>query len=282
VPEVESREADADTDDLLRVGMEVLLKSGQTGRVTDINGRIITVDTANGPRVYDRVNVFPMVGADDDIGEPVHPAVKQQIIDEHYQEKAAEREARRLEMAARREAALSTPLPTGKYRCLVIDPPWPVQKIERDVRPNQDAHLDYPTMSMEDIQALPIGDLADEGGCHLYLWTTQKYLPDALRMLEAWEFEYQCVMPWVKPSGMTPYSWMYNVEFVVFGRRGGLPLLQNGLKLSIEAASEGHSIKPDAFYQKVLLASPEPRLDMFARRERDGFAVWGDEVQEAS
>lgn len=302
VPEVEEVQADGGAalaigGAELTVGATVWTKSGHTGKVLSINGRIVVVETVNGTKPYDAASLIVVEGDEEEAGTPTGESienfveqtyefasaeVKQQIIDEHYQQKAAEREARRQEMEARRSAALSTPLPTGKYRCLVIDPPWPVQKIEREVRPNQDEHLDYPTMSLEDIQALPIRDLADEGGCHLYLWTTQKFLPAALLMVSAWDFEYQCVMPWVKPSGMTPYSWMYNVEFVVFARRGGLALLQNGLKLSIEAASEGHSVKPDAFYQKVLKASPEPRLDMFARRERDGFAVWGDEVEQAS
>lgn len=175
--------------------------------------------------------------------------------------------------------AAQTPLPTGKYRCIVIDPPWPVEKIARDVRPNQD-EMDYPIMTLEEIAALPMGDLAYEDGCHLYLWTTQKFLPDAINLLRAWDFNYQCMMTWVKPTGMTPYSWMYNTEHVIFGRRGNLPLERNGLKLSFEAPIVGHSVKPDVFFERVLAASPAPRLEMFARRERDGFVVWGNEVCE--
>jgi N6-adenosine-specific RNA methylase IME4/ParB-like chromosome segregation protein Spo0J len=184
----------------------------------------------------------------------------------------------RIAMDEKRYKASQTPLPTGKYRCIVIDPPWPVEKIVREVRPNQGEHLDYPTMTLEEIAALPIGDLAYEDGCHLYLWTTQKHLPNALALLAGWDFKYQCVMTWVKPTGMTPYSWMYNTELVLFARRGNLALERNGLKLSFDAPSEGHSIKPDVFYQRVVEASPSPRLDMFARRTRKGFDVFGDEV----
>jgi N6-adenosine-specific RNA methylase IME4 len=183
-----------------------------------------------------------------------------------------------LAMEERRARAAATPAPAGKYRCIVIDPPWPVQKIEREVRPNQGQTLDYPTMTLEEIAALPVSDLAFEDGCHLYLWTTQKYLPDALRLMALWNFNYQCVMTWVKPTGMTPYSWMYNTELVLFGRRGDLPLVRNGLKLSFEAAVTVHSAKPDVFYERVLAASPEPRLELFARQERAGFAAWGDEI----
>ncbi|MBZ0279391.1 MAG: hypothetical protein K8L97_01540 [Anaerolineae bacterium] len=181
-------------------------------------------------------------------------------------------------MDERRARAAETPLPVGKYRCIVIDPPWPVEKIEREVRPHQGQHLPYPTMTLAEIAALPVADYGLEDGCHLYLWATQKYLPDALRLMEGWGFSYQCVMTWVKPTGMTPYSWMYNTELVLFGRRGSLPLEQNGLKLSFEAPSTEHSAKPDIFYTRVLAASPEPRLEMFARRRRAGFTSWGDEL----
>lgn len=184
----------------------------------------------------------------------------------------------RIEMDVRRAQASQTQPPEGQYKCIIIDPPWPVEKIEREVRPNQGASLDYPTLTLDDIQKLPVSSLAADAGCHLYLWTTQKFLPVALKLVEAWGFHYQCLMTWVKPTGMTPYSWMYNTEHVIFARRGNLPLEQNGLKLSFEAASNGHSVKPEVFYERVLKASPGPRLDMFARRAHDGFEAWGDEV----
>lgn len=177
------------------------------------------------------------------------------------------------------ESAITPELPQGKYRCLVIDPPWPVKKIEREERPNQGIELDYPTMSLEEIEALPIPDLAEESGCHLYLWVTQKFLPAGLQMVESWGFNYQCLMTWRKNVGFTPYSWMYDTEHVIFARRGNLPLQQLGLRLSFDAPVNGHSVKPDVFFdERVVLASPEPRLEMFARRSREGFTVYGNEV----
>jgi N6-adenosine-specific RNA methylase IME4 len=197
----------------------------------------------------------------------------------YIEEKQARKEAGKAASDEAKRRAAETPLPAGKYRCIVIDPPWHVEKIDREVRPRQEHYLDYPTMTLEEISALPVAELADDDGCHLYLWTTQKYLPEALKLVDAWGFRYQCLMTWVKPTGITPYSWMYNTEHILFARRGSLPLLRNGLKLSIEAPVIGHSIKPDAFFERVLEASPEPRLEMFARRTHAGFAAWGNEVQ---
>ena len=186
------------------------------------------------------------------------------------------------ETATRRHAEIAAlpkpPPPTGRYHCIVIDPPWPVEKINREARPNQAGHLDYPTMTLAEIEALPVADLVDDAGCHVYLWVTQRYLPAGLALFEAWGVRYQCALTWVKPTGMTPYSWMYNTEHVLFGRVGSLALDRMGLKLSIEAPATGHSAKPDAFYERVLAASPGPRLEMFARRDREGFTVWGNEV----
>ena len=167
------------------------------------------------------------------------------------------------------------PLPEGKYSCIVMDPPWPVATIEREVRPLQAATLDYPTMTIETIELLPIEELAADA-CHLYLWVTHKFLPEGLRLIAAWGFRYQCLLTWVKPTGMTPYSWMYNTEHVIFARRGGLGLQALGKKLSIEAPTTGHSRKPDAFFERVVEVSPSPRLEMFARTEHKGFESWGD------
>ena len=165
----------------------------------------------------------------------------------------------------------------NKYRCIVIDPPWPIQKIQRDVRPMQGRVLDYPIMSIEEIAALPVLKQADPGGCHLYLWVTHKYLPEGLRLLEHWGFRYQCVMTWVKNIGFTPFSWMYSTEHVLFGRLGSLDLLRVGMRLDFQGKVREHSRKPDEFYDLVREASPGPRLEMFGREQREGFEVWGNE-----
>lgn len=169
-------------------------------------------------------------------------------------------------------------LPKGKFRCIVIDPPYDVKKIERAERPNQYKEMDYPIMSVDEIKELPIPDLAEQKGCHVYLWTTHKYLPSALRIFEAWGVKYQCLMTWVKKTGMTPFSWMYNTEHVLFGRIGSLDLKRKGIKLSFFGRSERHSQKPEEFDEIVRQASPEPRLEMFARKKKKGFVVWGNEV----
>jgi N6-adenosine-specific RNA methylase IME4 len=192
--------------------------------------------------------------------------------------KDAQREILKEEREVRVANVLASPSNgDGRYRTLVIDPPWPVQKILRDERPNQDA-FDYPTMTLSEIVSLPVDDLADADGCHVYLWVTQKHLPSGLWLFNQWGVRYECLMTWRKNVGFTPFSWMYSTEHVLFGRIGNLGVVRKGLRLDFEAKVTRHSAKPDAFYERVVQASPEPRLELFARAKRPGFQVWGNEV----
>lgn len=169
------------------------------------------------------------------------------------------------------------PLPDGRYRTIVVDPPWPVKKILRRQRLLQEEALPYPTMSLQAIKDFPVQQLMPDG-CHIYLWTTHRFLPAALEVFKAWGVKYECLLTWIKNVGMTPYSWMRSTEHVLFGRHGSLELQQKGLRLDFHGKRREHSRKPDAFYELVRLASPRPRIDLFSREHRPGFDAWGDEV----
>jgi len=168
-------------------------------------------------------------------------------------------------------------LPSNKYQTIVIDPPWPVKKILRDERPNQ-AEFNYPTMSIQEITKFDISSLAHDN-CHIYLWTTHKFLPLCFDILIEWGFKYQCLLTWIKNVGMTPFSWMYSTEHCLFGRKGNLPLLQMGKRLDFNAKVREHSRKPEIFYELVKEVSPEPRIDIFSREKREGFDQYGNETE---
>lgn len=172
----------------------------------------------------------------------------------------------------------------GRYACIVIDPPWVMEKIEREVRPKQSG-FDYPTMTEEELadsthvkwRGASPPDIASDN-CHLYLWTTHKHLPSAMRLAAVWGFRYECMMTWVKNVGFTPYSWMRSTEHVLFCRRGSLQLSKLGLRLDFAGKVRQHSRKPDEFYDLVRIASPGPRIDVFSREPRDGFDQWGNQI----
>jgi N6-adenosine-specific RNA methylase IME4 len=166
---------------------------------------------------------------------------------------------------------------TKHYRTLVVDPPWPIKKSSRTVRPNQ-VSMDYPLMTVPEIAALPVKQMADCAGAHVYLWTTHRHLPDAFDIFKKWDVRYHCLLTWVKNVGFTPFSWMFSTEHVLFGRTNTLPLMKLGKRVDFYARGREHSRKPAEFYSIVREVSPGPRLDMFAREQHEGFDQWGDEV----
>ena len=159
-----------------------------------------------------------------------------------------------------------------QYSTIVIDPPWPMTKIKRRVRPNQ-VGFDYPTMSIEEIASitLPIADNA-----FVFLWTTQKFLPSAFYIMEAWDLKYRFTMVWHKNGGIQPYnSAQFNCEFVLLGSKGN-PKFESlkAFPTNFNAKRQGHSIKPDEFYEMLCRVTSEPRIDIFSRRKIKGFDVW--------
>lgn len=182
--------------------------------------------------------------------------------------------------AAARAALAAQPveLPAGKYRVIVIDPPWPMEKIARDVRPNQ-VGFDYPTMDEDRLAAFPVADMAAED-CHLFCWTTQRFLPASLRLLERWGFRYVCAFVWHKPGGFQPIGLpQYNCEFAVYARRG-TPAFADTTQFPccFEAPRREHSRKPDEFYDTVKRVTGGPRIDVFSREPRAGFNQFGNEA----
>lgn len=189
-------------------------------------------------------------------------------------EKAKQNQAERKEKQAE---ALKIKPPKNSYRTIVIDPPWDMQKIERDVTPNQ-VGFDYPTMSEEELESFHV---PADTNCHIYLWTTQKFLPMAFRLLDRWGFKYIFTMVWHKPGGFQPFGLpQYNCEFVLFGRKGNIDFLDTKqFFCAFNAPRREHSRKPDEFYQLVKRVSPEPRIDIFSREKREGFDQYGNETE---
>jgi len=180
------------------------------------------------------------------------------------------------------------------YRTIVADPPWPITWSMGTTRVNGrgERHrtikrdLGYPTMSIEDICALPVSDLA-EPDAHLYLWVTPKLNREGVgaAVARAWGFEVFSELVWAQVNfglGTFPRP---GHEPVLVCRRGKLPFNRRDVH-SVQTwdhprdgkRGKIHSAKPDAFLDLVESASPGPYLELFARRKRFGWHVWGNEV----
>lgn len=165
----------------------------------------------------------------------------------------------------------------GLYDVIVIDPPWPMKKTVLDVRPDQIPELDYPVMLIEQLLDLRIPAAPN---CHLFLWTTQRFLPIALELLKAWGFRYVCIFVWHKPGGPQQLGLpQYNCEFALYARKGTPHFRDRKDFHTCFSAERGkHSEKPALFYETVRRVTSGRRLDMFSRRRIEGFDCWGNEV----
>lgn len=169
----------------------------------------------------------------------------------------------------------------NKYDLIVVDPPWPVNKVTRKARPNQ-VSMDYSTMKVEDIKNLKIESIAsDDALC--FLWTTQKFLFESKEILENWGFKYLLTMVWEKTygksSGMPLFGFRWNGEFILVGYKKK-PVLwpkQSLIPAVFQAENIKHSKKPDKFYSMIEHLG-DKRIDIFAREKREGWDVWGNEI----
>jgi N6-adenosine-specific RNA methylase IME4 len=173
--------------------------------------------------------------------------------------------------------AKNAALPEGKsYNVIYADPPWRYSNVV-----SEDRRLEnhYPTMSLEDICAMPVeGIAADDAG--LYLWATVTELPGALRVMSAWGFEYRSHAVWVKPSIGIGFWFRARHELLLLGVRGKFPTPIEADRHSsvFEAPTGAHSEKPaivrdmiDKAYGDLL------RIELFAREESPGWDVWGNQ-----
>ena len=190
--------------------------------------------------------------------------------------KERSREARR-EVNREKISSVSDPTKSGAvYSTIVIDPPWDWGD-EGDKDQLGRAKPDYATMSIEQLEQLPIGKLADTD-CHLYLWITNRSLPKGFRLLEAWDFRYITAITWVKPHfGMGNY-FRGQTEHVLFGVKGSQLLKRKdaGTVFNADRGKAGHSSKPESFLPFVESCSPGPYLELFSRSERVGWSMWGE------
>lgn len=170
-----------------------------------------------------------------------------------------------------------------QYRCISIDPPWPERgggKIKRGA----DRHYPVLKSPADIIKVIYQAELWSpaEDGAHCWLWVTNNYLEDGLFILKALGFRYINKITWGKvrngnvQKGLGQYFFGAD-ELCLFGVRGRLKANER-VPTFFMAERGKHSAKPSEAYLMMEKVSPGPRLEMFARKERAGWDVWGNEV----
>jgi N6-adenosine-specific RNA methylase IME4 len=165
---------------------------------------------------------------------------------------------------------------TGFYDVIVIDPPWHMEKIERDVAPNQ-VGFDYPTMTIEEIKDM---DLPAEENCHVFMWITQKHHRHGFDIFDAWGVNFICEFVWHKNGGFQPFGLpQFNHEYVMYGRIGTPTFIDfKNFFTCFNANRTGHSAKPEEFYETIRRVTAGKRIDIFNRRKIEGYDTWGNQA----
>jgi N6-adenosine-specific RNA methylase IME4 len=140
-------------------------------------------------------------------------------------------------------------------------------------------------MPLPDLIAIPIADLMDPNS-HLYLWTTNSMMVEAHQLARAWGFEPKTVITWVKvradgsgaPSMKMGFYYRSATEHCLFCVRGRIRLSGPPRPTCFLHPRLPHSVKPDTMHQWAEEQSPADHVELFARRERDGWVTIGKEI----
>jgi N6-adenosine-specific RNA methylase IME4 len=174
--------------------------------------------------------------------------------------------AHRNMLARRDEGRVANLQPVaGKFPTLVVDPPWDYKQW-RGGR----AGPTYATMSHQELLTLPIPTWA-ASDCHLYVWTTNAFMPQAVELVAAWGFEHRTILTWVKPRFGFGKYFRNQTEQVLFAIKGELAVRCHDISTAIAAPQGSHSEKPERFYEIVRQASPPPYGEAFQRHARPDF-----------
>lgn len=184
--------------------------------------------------------------------------------------------------------------PTGKYGAILADPPWRFRTWNKAtaVRARDNPVPHYATMTVDDICALPVGDLAGDA-CALFLWASWPNLYEALRVIEAWGFVYKsCAFSWTKahagqldmfrdemPALIGMGYWTRaNNEPCLLATKGKPKRLSRAVRQAIIEPRRQHSRKPDVVRERIEQLVAGPYLELFGRQQRKNWVVWGDEA----
>lgn len=127
--------------------------------------------------------------------------------------------------------------------------------------------------------------MADEDGCHLYMWATNNFLKKALDLLDFWGFEYITLITWTKDRiGLGQYYRGLTEHCIFATTKKRLPYKivdgkrQQGITGFFEPKTI-HSRKPDKMREMIETVSYSPRIELFARQKTDDWDYWGNEVE---
>jgi N6-adenosine-specific RNA methylase IME4 len=191
-----------------------------------------------------------------------------------------------------------------KFGTIIVDPPWPYQVTSKHKKLTGYSDVQYKPLTIAELAALPVGEVAADD-CALFLWTTWPFVEDAMYLIKEWGFKLKTGLPWVKASSIEPageafpstdddnnseikpkgkFKPKYGVGYWLIGCSEPILVASRGraavrtTKIGLLSRNAEHSRKPDTLYELAEMF-PKPRLEIFARRPREGWAIVGNEAE---
>ena len=187
---------------------------------------------------------------------------------------------------------MSAKLPSGEFNVICADPPWTFQTWSAEGK-GRSPEQHYDCMSLADVRALPVQDIAAED-CALFLWVTDPLLPEAFKLIDAWGFTYKTVaFYWAKLNKSAPrllfavpdfhtgmgYWTRANPELCLLATKGKPQRVSMSVRRLVIEPRREHSRKPDEVADRIVhLMGDVPRIELFGRQSRRGWTTWGNEA----
>jgi N6-adenosine-specific RNA methylase IME4 len=165
----------------------------------------------------------------------------------------------------------------ARYPVIYGDPPWRYEHVKTESRAIENQ---YPTMALDEIAALPVNACATEDAV-LFLWATSPKLAEAMGVIASWGFSYRTSAVWDKGQIGMGYYFRQQHELLLVAVKGSPPTPQPDARPSsvFRAPRGDHSLKPVALYEAIERMYPTlPKLELFARSTREGWAAWGNQT----
>lgn len=171
----------------------------------------------------------------------------------------------------------------AKFPVVYADPPWRYENPPMGAS-NRSIENHYPTMSLEEICAMPVADIVTDDAI-LYMWATAPKLAECLQVIAAWGFDYRTNFVWVKDKIGMGYHARSQHEILLVAKRGNIPppAVADRVSSVVMAERGEHSAKPAVFYELIESFYPTlPKIELFCRSPRDGWVVWGNQSERAA
>jgi N6-adenosine-specific RNA methylase IME4 len=174
-----------------------------------------------------------------------------------------------------------------KFSAISADPPWQYETYSGKGK-DRAAERHYDTSSLDQIKTLPVAALAADN-CVLFMWAVMPQLPEALEVIRAWGFEYKTAgFCWLKNNRSGEgfftglgYWTRANAELCLLATRGKPTRLNADVHQVLISPVAEHSRKPDEVACRIERLVSGPYLELYARRPRAGWMVWGNQIPRA-